>query len=264
MLSFAGIVFYIPCNFIHLFYNKCQKGLIVIIRLDKYLSNSKIGSRKDIRLLVKKGLVTVDGKVVLDPGERVDEEKSDIRIEGEPIAYKKYVYIMMNKPSGYVSATFDKRLPVVTDLLDEYFLSFEPFPAGRLDIDTEGFVLLTNDGDLSHRILSPKRHIKKTYLAVTDIPASESDIRAFEEGVTLDDGYKTLSSHLTLGEDNTSYLTLYEGKFHQVKRMFESVGKKVVYLKRISMGNLMLDEGLATGEYREITEEELALLCEEI
>ena len=240
------------------------KGLIDIIRLDKYLSNSGAGSRKDIKNYVKKGMISVDGKIVSDPGIRVDETSSDIRIDNIPIAYKKYIYIMMNKPDGYVSATFDKRLPTVLDLLDEYSLSFNPFPAGRLDIDTEGFVLLTNDGDLSHRILSPKKHVSKTYLVITDVPADESDITAFSQGVELDDGYKTLPAKLVLSKDNTSFLTITEGKFHQVKRMFESVGKHVTYLKRISMGNLSLDESLDLGEYRELTEEELKLLCEEL
>ena len=235
-----------------------------MIRLDKFLSNSGMGTRKDIRTLVKKGRVSVDGVTITDPGQRVDETASDIRIDNEPVAYKKYIYIMMNKPSGVVSATFDKHLPVVTDLLDEYCLSFEPYPAGRLDIDTEGFVLLTNDGDLCHRILAPKKHIKKIYLVETDIPADASDIRAFADGVVLDDGYKTMSAHLELKGGNTSYLTICEGKFHQVKRMFEAVGKKVTYLKRISMGNLPLDETLALGQYRELDEREIALLCEEI
>ena len=197
-----------------------------------------------------------------DSGIQVDENTSDIRINNEPVSYKKYIYIMMNKPDGYVSATYDKRLPVVTDLLDEYSLSFEPFPAGRLDIDTEGFVLLTNDGDLCHRILSPKKHIKKTYMVVTDIPADQEDATAFEQGVELDDGYTTLPGKLVLENNNTSYLTICEGKFHQVKRMFEARGKKVTYLKRTSMGNLPLDESLAPGEYRELTHEEILLICE--
>lgn len=193
---------------------------------------------------------------------QVDEKNSDIRINNKPVYYKKHIYIMMNKPDGYVSATYDKRLPVVTDLLDEYSLSFEPFPAGRLDIDTEGFLLLTNDGDLCHRILSPKKHIKKTYMAVTDIPADQSDVEAFEKGVELDDGYVTLEGKLVLSKYNISYLTICEGKFHQVKRMFEARGKRVTYLKRISMGNLSLDESLLPGEYRELSEEEIVLLTE--
>ena len=223
-----------------------------------------MGSRKDIKNLVKKGLVTVDGKTASDSGIRVDEILSDIRVENIQIAYKKYIYLMMNKPDGYVSATFDKRLPTVLDLLDEYYLSFNPFPAGRLDIDTEGFVLLTNDGDLSHRILSPKKHIKKTYLIKSDIRPTQSDIDIFKEGVVLDDGYKCAEAILVPDKDNISYLTITEGKFHQVKRMFEAVDNKVLYLKRISMGNLLLDETLNPGEYRELTEEELKLLCEEI
>ena len=235
-----------------------------MIRLDKFLSNSGMGTRKDIRTLVKKGRVSVDGVTITDPGLRVDEATSDIRIDDEPVAYKKYIYIMMNKPSGVVSATFDKHLPVVTDLLDEYCLSFEPYPAGRLDIDTEGFVLLTNDGDLCHRILAPKKHIKKIYLVETDIPADASDIRVFADGVVLDDGYKTMSAHLELKDGNTSYLTICEGKFHQVKRMFAAPGNEVLYLKRMAMGGVSLDETLAPGEYRALTNEELQMLQDSV
>lgn len=235
------------------------------MRLDKFLANSGYGSRKDIRQLVKKGAVSVDGKVASDSGMQVDENTSDISINGEKVCYKKYIYIMLNKPDGYVSATYDKHLPVVTELLGEYENSFEPYPVGRLDIDTEGLLVLTNDGDMCHRLLSPKSHVKKTYLAVTDIPADETDKAAFAEGVELDDGYRTLPGELEFtDEPNTANLTIYEGKFHQVKRMFEAVGKKVVYLKRVRMGNLFLDEKLGIGEYRELTETEIRLLNEEI
>ena len=235
------------------------------MRLDKFLANSGYGSRKDIRQLVKKGAVSVDGKVAADSGMQVDEVLSDISINGEKVSYKMYIYIMLNKPDGYVSATYDKHLPVVTQLLGEYENSFEPYPVGRLDIDTEGLLVLTNDGDMCHRLLSPKSHVKKTYLVVTDSPALEADKEAFAKGVELDDGYMTLPGELEFTDEaNTTRLTIYEGKFHQVKRMFEAVGKNVVYLKRIRMGNLFLDDALDLGEYRELTETEIRQLNEEI
>ena len=235
------------------------------MRLDKFLANSGYGSRKDIRQLVKKGAVSVDGKVAADSGMQVDEVLSDISINGEKVSYKKYIYLMLNKPDGYVSATYDKHLPVVTQLLGEYENSFEPYPVGRLDIDTEGLLVLTNDGDMCHRLLSPKSHVKKTYLVVTDSPALEADKEAFAKGVELDDGYMTLPGELEFTDEaNTTRLTIYEGKFHQVKRMFEAVGKNVVYLKRIRMGNLFLDDALDLGEYRELTETEIRQLNEEI
>jgi len=184
-------------------------------------------------------------------------------VNGRKISYKKYIYIMMNKPSGYVSATFDKRLPVVTDLLDEYLLRFQPFPAGRLDIDTEGMLILTNDGDLCHRILSPKSHIHKKYFVLSEKGVGASDARLFKSGMDLGD-FVSMPADLGLTDrENESFVTLCEGKFHQVKRMFEAVGNKVVYLKRVKMGNLSLDESLSPGEYRELTEAEIKLLCEE-
>lgn len=233
------------------------------MRIDKYLADSGIGTRKEIKALVRSGAVTADGTPVCDPSFHVDEKVSAVCINGTPVSYKKYIYIMMNKPSGYVSATFDKRLPVVTDLLDDYSLSFKPFPAGRLDIDTEGMLILTNDGELCHRILSPKKHIHKKYYVRSDKPITEDDITAFEGGITLDDGFVCMAALLEHGEaENDSFVTLCEGKFHQVKRMFEAVGKSVIYLKRVSMGNLPLDENLPKGAYRELTEEEIKKLEE--
>ncbi len=235
------------------------------MRLDKFLSNSGYGSRKDIRTMVKQGAITVDGKVATDSGMQVDENASDVRINGDAVSYKKYIYIMLNKPDGYVSATYDKKLPVVTQLLGEYENSFEPYPVGRLDIDTEGLLILTNDGDMCHRLLSPKSHVKKKYYVISDIPPTADDADAFAKGVELDDGYVTLPGELEFSSKaDETYLTIYEGKFHQVKRMFEAVGKKVTYLRRVSMGNLELDSTLAPGEYRELTETEIKLLNEEI
>ena len=171
---------------------------------------------------------------------------------------------MMNKPDGYLSATFDKRDPIVLDLTYSSYLTFEPFPVGRLDKDTEGLLVLTNDGQLAHRVLSPKKHVPETYYAKIEGVVTDEDIKAFES-VTLDDGYETMPSQLKIlesGEMSEIELTIHEGKFHQVKRMFESVGKKVVYLKRLSMGKLILDETLGLGEYRELTDEEVKLIEE--
>lgn len=231
------------------------------MRIDKFLANSGYGTRKDIKNYIKQGLIAVNGKIVKDGGMHVDESTDLVTINGETAEYKKYIYIMLNKPGGVVSATYDKHLPTVVGLLDEYSLSFEPFPVGRLDIDTEGLLVLTNDGDMSHRILSPKSHVKKIYYAKLDKPIDISDIRAFADGVTLDDGYKTLGAKLE-DADGGAIVTIYEGKFHQVKRMFEAVGKNVVYLKRLQMGNLKLDQTLLCGNWREITKDEIELLCE--
>ena len=225
------------------------------MRIDKFLANSGYGTRKDIKNYIKQGLIAVNGKIVKDGGMHVDESTDLVTINGETAEYKKYIYIMLNKPGGVVSATYDKHLPTVVGLLDEYSLSFEPFPVGRLDIDTEGLLVLTNDGDMSHRILSPKSHVKKIYYAMLDKPIDISDIRAFADGVTLDDGYKTLGAKLE-DADGGAIVTIYEGKFHQVKRMFLARDNKVLYLKRLKIGEVELDESLKAGEYREMTFEE--------
>ncbi|MFR5471475.1 MAG: pseudouridine synthase [Romboutsia sp.] len=235
------------------------------MRVDKLLSNVGVASRAELKKYCKQGLISVNGKVINNPGVQVDSESDDIRFNGEKIVYREFVYIMLNKPDGYISATFDKYDPIVLDLIDQSYLVFEPFPVGRLDKDTEGLLVLTNDGQLAHRVLSPKKHVPKTYYAKIQGKVTEEDILAFEKGVILDDGYETMPSQLKiLKSDDMSEieLTIHEGKFHQVKRMFESVGKKVVYLKRLSMGKLMLDENLGLGEYRELTDEEVKLIEE--
>ena len=235
------------------------------MRVDKLLSNVGVASRAELKKYCKQGLISVNGKVINNPGVQVDSESDDIRFNGEKIVYREFVYIMLNKPDGYISATFDKYDPIVLDLIDQSYLVFEPFPVGRLDKDTEGLLVLTNDGQLAHRVLSPKKHVPKTYYAKIQGKVTEEDILAFEKGVILDDGYETMPSQLKiLKSDDMSEieLTIHEGKFHQVKRMFESVGKKVVYLKRLSMGKLKLDESLELGEYRELTEEEVKLIEE--
>ena len=235
------------------------------MRVDKLLSNVGVASRAELKKYCKQGLISVNGKVINNPGVQVDSESDDIRFNGEKIVYREFVYIMLNKPDGYISATFDKYDPIVLDLIDQSYLVFEPFPVGRLDKDTEGLLVITNDGQLAHRVLSPKKHVPKTYYAKIQGKVTEEDILAFEKGVILDDGYETMPSQLKILKSDVMSeieLTIHEGKFHQVKRMFESVGKKVVYLKRLSMGKLILDENLSLGEYRELTDEEVKLIEE--
>lgn len=232
-------------------------------RLDKILSHIGIGTRKEIKYLAKKGLIVVDGQVVKDTALQVDPETQEIIVNDIPVVYREFVYIMMNKPSGVISATIDHRETTVIDLLDVDLQVFEPFPVGRLDKDTEGLLLLTNDGKLSHNLLSPKKHVPKTYYAEIDGRVTEKDVADFKQGVVLEDGYKTLPSDLEIissGEESKVHITIYEGKFHQVKRMFLAVGKEVTYLKRLKMGSLELDQDLELGEYRELTEEELEAL----
>ncbi len=238
------------------------------LRLDKILSHLGIATRSESKKLAKQGRITVDGRPVKDSGLQVDPEASRIEVDGQPVHYREYVYLLLNKPQGVVSATEDRYDRTVVDLLEAEYLAFEPFPVGRLDKDTEGLLLLTNDGKLAHELLSPRKHVPKTYEAVVRGAVDAADDEAFKAGVTLDDGYRTMPAELEIvrryeleGEDHSDIrLTIMEGKFHQVKRMFEAVGKKVIFLKRISMGPLRLDPALAPGEYRELSEEELKAL----
>ena len=232
-------------------------------RLDKVLSNMGYGTRKEVKNLVKSGEVIVNGNLVKDSSAHVDPENDNIEVSGEKLIYRKYIYIMLNKPQGVISATEDDYERTVIDLLEPEHAVFNPAPVGRLDKDTEGLLLLTNDGDLNHRLLSPKKHVPKKYYAKIRGIVDENDVKKFSEGVVLDDGYKTMPSELKiLKSDSLSEIevVLYEGKFHQVKRMFEAVGKKVEYLKRLEMGPLKLDVRLQTGEYRELTGQELEML----
>ncbi|MEK4627578.1 MAG: pseudouridine synthase [Solibacillus sp.] len=230
------------------------------MRLDKLLANMGYGSRKEVKVLLKQKAVTVDGETVKDASMHVNPETQNVSVFGERVEYIEFIYIMMNKPPGVISATEDKYDQTVIDLLDPYVQHFEPFPVGRLDKDTEGLLLITNDGNLAHNLLSPKKHVPKWYYARIEGVVTEDDVKAFAHGVTLDDGYHTKPGELVIlssGEQSEIELMIQEGKFHQVKRMFEAVGKKVTYLKRLSMGSLKLDEELLLGDYRELTEEEL-------
>ena len=233
------------------------------MRLDKLLANMGFGSRKEVKALLKQKAVTVDGVVVKDSAMHVDPVKQNVSVFGDRVEYVEFIYLMMNKPPGVISATEDRHDETVIDLLEAEDRLFEPFPVGRLDKDTEGLLLITNDGQLAHNLLSPKKHVPKVYYAQIDGVVTEEDIEAFKAGVTLDDGYVTKPGELVIlksGEQSEIELMIQEGKFHQVKRMFEAVGKKVTYLKRLSMGSLKLDETLELGEYRELTEEELEAL----
>lgn len=229
-------------------------------RIDKVLSNLGYGTRKEIKKHMKEGLVKVNEDIVKDPSTKIDPENDLVLFKESEVNYRKYIYLMLNKPSGYISATEDYLHDTVLELIEEEDLVFNIFPVGRLDKDTEGLLMLTNDGQLAHKVLAPKNRVPKTYYARVSGIVDDNDVEEFKEGVILDDGYKTLPSELKVinsGSISEIELTIYEGKFHQVKRMFESVGKTVIYLKRLSMGNLKLDKNLELGEYREITEEEL-------
>ncbi|MBR5614112.1 MAG: rRNA pseudouridine synthase [Clostridia bacterium] len=233
------------------------------MRLDRFLAETGFGTRTEVKKLIKLGKVLVNGETAKKAELHIDPQTADVKVDGNAAVYRKFIYLMLNKPCGYVSATWDKKLPTVIDLLPEQYRHFEPFPVGRLDIDTEGLLLLTNDGELSHRLLSPKHHVPKTYIAEVERCVTNSDIAAFKQGVTLDDGYKTLSAELKGISDKAPFwaeITISEGKFHQVKRMFEAVGSRVLYLKRVKMKNLVLDENLDLGEIRELTEQEISHL----
>lgn len=232
-------------------------------RLDKLLSNFGFGTRKDIRQLVKYGVVKVDGRTATDSAMHVDPKNQIVEVNEKKLHYREFIFVMMHKPQGVVSATYDPRLRTVIDLLPEEFRCFDIFPVGRLDIDTEGLLVLTNDGQTAHELLSPKKHVPKTYYAQIEGRVTDQDGESFARGVELDDGYVTLPAALTIlrsGEQSEIELTIHEGKFHQVKRMFEAVGKRVTYLKRIRMGGLVLDERLSLGQCREMTPEEIAAL----
>lgn len=233
------------------------------MRIDKVLANLGYGTRKEVKKLLKTGGVKVDDEIVKDAKTHVNPSTQTISVYGEEIEYREYIYLMMNKPKGVISATEDKEHETVIDLLAYEHAIFEPFPVGRLDKDTEGFLLLTNDGKLSHELMSPKKHVPKTYEAVVQGVVTEEDVTLFREGVELDDGYITKPGELVIiksGEISEIQLTITEGKFHQVKRMFQAVGKFVLELKRTKIGPLTLDGRLGLGEYRELTEEELEQL----
>lgn len=229
------------------------------MRIDKYISGCGYASRKDVKKLIKQGLVFIDGKVCKKPEEQVDEN-SVVEVNGERLIYREFVYLMLNKPQGCVSAVYDKKYPVVTEFVPEEYAHFEVYPVGRLDIDTEGLLILTNDGQFAHEMTSPKKDVYKRYFAVLDKPMEEKDIEVFAGGMEFKE-FTAKSAKLEITENpNEVYIEIAEGKFHQVKRMCERVGKTVIYLKRVAIGGLQLDESLEKGEVRELTKEELDML----
>ncbi len=229
------------------------------MRIDKYISSCKDISRRDVKKFIKQGLVTVNGEVCSRAEEQVDGE-SIVTLCGEKLYYREFVYLMLNKPAGYVSAVFDKKYPAVTELVDKEYAHFGVFPVGRLDINTEGFLILTNDGMFTHDMTSPKKNVYKRYFAVLDKPMDESDIAEFEKGMELGD-FTAKSARVEICENPCEvYIEIAEGKFHQVKRMCAKVGKNVTYLKRVAIGKVALDEELEPGEIRELTKDELEAL----
>ncbi len=238
-----------------------------LLRLDKYLADMQVGSRTEVKQMIKKGRIGVDGAKALKPELKIDIESAKVTVDGQLIGYAEYEYWMLHKPAGVVSATEDKHDKTVIDLLKDS-LRKDLFPVGRLDKDTEGLLLITNDGELAHELLSPKKHVDKTYFACIDGIVTEEDVDSFARGLDIGEEKLTMPAELvvlkTEKEKNTSEIevTIREGKFHQVKRMFEAVGKTVTYLKRLSMGSLLLDDSLALGEARTLTEQELRDLKE--
>lgn len=252
-----------------------------LIRIDKFLADMSVGTRSQVKALISKGKVKIDGKTVKDASVKLNKRTATVEADGKILKYCTYEYYMLNKPSGVVSATEDKREKTVLDLIDGKVRK-DLFPVGRLDKDTEGLLIITNDGELSHKLLSPKNHIDKTYYVETDINIDEHMANLLENGVDIGEKKLTMKAEVTVlksdiandssdtssdtlekAEKNISYITIREGKFHQVKRMYKAVGANVTYLKRISMGKLELDSNLKTGEYRLLSDEEISLLKQE-
>ena len=228
-------------------------------RLDKVIGTQTEYSRKDVKKLVMQKRVSLNGEIVLKSDVKIDTKKDILTIDGKEINITKNVYLILNKPEGYISATEDRTQKTVLDLIDERYLHRDLFPAGRLDKDTTGLMIITDDGKFAHNILAPKKHVSKKYEVTIDIPVTEEMVKEFEEGIMLNDGVcKTAILEIT-GE-YTSNVTLTEGRYHQIKRMFGCFGAKVTKLHRVQMGNLKLPEDLNIGESRELTKEELELI----
>ena len=229
------------------------------MRLDKYLSNMGVGTRSEVKTLIRQRRVLVNGEQPKGPELKIDENSDVITFDGQQVNFVEMEYFMFHKPQGVITATEDKNEKTVMDFIESP-IKKQLFPVGRLDKDTEGLLLITNDGDLAHRLLSPKKHVSKVYYAKIEGFVDKEDVKIFKEGVKIEEDFIALPAELTIlkqGEISEIQVKIYEGKFHQVKRMFEAVGKKVIYLKRLSMGSLVLDEALPLGEYRSLTEDEI-------
>ena len=231
------------------------------MRIDKVLSELGVCTRRDAAKIAKSGGILIDGAPIKDVSKHIDPEKCSIVFLGRELSYKKFTYVMLNKPEGYVSATDDKSLPYVTELLPEELRRRELFPVGRLDRDTVGLMILTNNGQLAHSVLSPKHHVEKVYRFTAAEPVKIGAEDIFRDGLTLADGYECKSAILTLDEGRTSgEIVLTEGKYHQIKRMIASTNNRVTSLERISFGGIALDTSLSRGEWRYLTDEEISLL----
>lgn len=228
-----------------------------MMRLDKFLVSMEIGSRSQVKDYIKKGFVKVNGQKVKSGDQKIDEENDEIDYNGQKLCYTKYVYYMLHKPAGVVTATQDNHDKTVMDLLEPSVRKKDLFPVGRLDKDTEGLLLITNDGELAHKLLSPKRHVDKTYLAELALPICEQAIMDLEEGVDIGEEKPTLPAKVEKVSEKSIRLTIHEGKFHQVKRMLKAVENEVVYLKRLTFGSLILEETLDAGKYRSLSECEI-------
>lgn len=228
-----------------------------MIRLDKFLADAGIGTRSEVKQMIRKKSVTVNGTPATGPDQKINETSDAVCANGKTVNLRGFVYYLLHKPAGYVSATKDNLFPTVMELVPK---GDDLFPVGRLDKDTEGLLLITNDGELAHRLLSPRRHVDKMYLAILDKPAEDEDIAKFEAGVDIGDNDLTLPATLQILPHNQALLTIHEGRFHQVKRMFHAVGKEVVYLKRMSMGPITLPEDLEKGAFMELQAHEVNLL----
>lgn len=229
------------------------------MRLDKFLAHSNIGTRKEVKKIIRSGRVKVNDKIIKNDDYKINEDKDSIYLDGELISYQQFYYVMLNKPQGYVSATIDDRYPTVLDCIYEDY-AFDLFPVGRLDIDTEGLLLLTNDGGLAHDLLSPKKHVDKVYYVELEKTYSQKDIEKLEKGIAINDEEVCKEAKVDRIDESRMFLTIQEGKFHQVKRMMHAIENEVTFLKRVQMGSLKLDETLSVGEYRELSEEEITLL----
>ena len=230
-----------------------------LVRLDKFLCDMELGTRSEVKIYLKKGFVTVDGVIQKSPDFKVDPDTHEIAYQGKVLTYQEFYYYMLHKPSGVITATEDKMHETVMSLLGEDARK-DLFPVGRLDKDTEGLLLITNDGELSHALLSPRKHVPKTYFVEVPKKLDMGQIEALERGVDIGDDKKTLPAKAEILDDTHIYLTICEGRYHQVKRMLQAVGSEVLYLKRVSFGVLTLDETLEKGSYRALTEEEITAL----
>lgn len=230
-----------------------------MMRLDKMLAHCGYGSRKEVKEYIRKGYILVNGEIVTNDDYKVDEINDEITFADENVNYENMIYLMLNKPDGYVSATFDYNDPTVIDLIDGY-KNRNIFPVGRLDKDTVGLLIITNDGQMAHKLLSPKSHVDKTYYLRYTGTITKDAISMFESGITIDDGYTCMPAKLIDLGNNEANVIIKEGKFHQVKRMMEAIGCEVVYLQRIKFGPISLDSTLSEGEYRALTKEEIEAL----